>query len=168
MSPTPADPTPEPVNIFAAPLPPIAEPPIAEPHVAEPSVDARQASLETRHRSSSMMGAPGEAESPAEDPSDGAVTAEDLGRLSGAQSTTDLLAASAAWLTLSESKASFTRREVMTVFDQIPGEHNRSLEARIKGYGKLVRNGQLVLVDDGMFALSRDERDRYAAMLPET
>lgn len=84
---------------------------------------------------------------------------------SGADGVADLLAVSAAWLTLVGGRPRFSRREVMEVFDQIPGDHPKSLEARIKGYGKLVRGGALVLVDDGLFALSQEEQDRYRSLL---
>ncbi len=89
----------------------------------------------------------------------------DLAKLAGAATVPDLLTVSAAWLTLVDRKATFGRRDVMEVFDQIPGEHQRTLEARIKGYGKLVRNGVLMLVDDGRFALSQEERSRFRDLI---
>jgi len=92
-------------------------------------------------------------------------SAETLAARAGAGSVPELLAASAAWLTLVGQRGRFSRREVMEVFDSLPGDHPRSLEARIKGYGKLVRMGSLVLVDDGLFALSEEERARYRALL---
>lgn len=94
-----------------------------------------------------------------------AVTPAELARLDGAATVTDLLACAAAWLSIVKGQARFARRDVMAVFDEIPGEHPRSLEARIKGYGKLVRNGVLVLVDDGLFALSDEEQARYSRLL---
>ncbi len=94
-----------------------------------------------------------------------AIDAAELANRAEASSVPELLAASAAWLTLVDKRSTFGRREVMDVFDTIPGEHPRTLEARIKGYGKLVRSGALVLVDDGRFALSQEERDRYRAYL---
>lgn len=94
-----------------------------------------------------------------------AIDAAELANRSEASSVPELLSAAAAWLTLVDKRSTFGRREVMDVFDTIPGEHPRTLEARIKGYGKLVRSGALVLVDDGRFALSQEERDRYRAYL---
>jgi len=93
------------------------------------------------------------------------ITAAELAELDGASTVTDLLAIAAAWLSIVQGQDRFARRDVMAVFDEIPGDHPRSLEARIKGYGKLVRNGVIELVDDGYFALSDDQRERYTRLL---
>ena len=90
---------------------------------------------------------------------------QELSQRAGSESVSDLLAASAAWLTLAEGKTRFSRRDVMDVFEQIDGDHPRTLEARIKGYGRLVRSGMLVLVDDGVFAMAQTERDRFQTIL---
>ena len=89
----------------------------------------------------------------------------DLAERAGAQSVSDLLAVSAAWLTLVEDKPRFTRREVMEAFERLPGDHPRTLEARIKGFGNLVRSSTLILVGDGVFAMAETERDRFQAMI---
>ena len=81
--------------------------------------------------------------------------------VSSAETVPDLLAAAAAYLTLGEGRARFTRREVMDVFDALPGDQPRTLEARIKGFGRLVREGTLVLVEDGVFAMSHQARARF-------
>ncbi|MEO1492906.1 MAG: hypothetical protein AAFV19_12205 [Pseudomonadota bacterium] len=81
------------------------------------------------------------------------------------QTTADLLAASAAWLTLISDTPQFTRREVMQVFDTIPGDHPKTLEARIKGYGKLLRAGTVQLVDDGVFAMSPPAAEKYDTLI---
>ncbi|MEM9100243.1 MAG: hypothetical protein AAGC79_17145 [Pseudomonadota bacterium] len=95
----------------------------------------------------------------------GELSAEVLAVRAQAESTADILSASAAWLALVKNQPAFTRREVMTVFEQVRGAHDRSLEARIKGYGRLVRNGQLVLVEDGLFGLSEAERERFSGLI---
>lgn len=95
----------------------------------------------------------------------GGISPGDLAQSAGATTVPELLGAAAAWLSVIKGQNRFARRDVMAVFDEIPGDHARSLEARIKGYGKLVRNGVLVLVDDGMFALSEDERERFKDLL---
>ena len=170
-----------PINIFAAPpssQPPSSQPPSAEqapePAADQPAEGTRRDGLETRFRANAMMDAPGEtALSAVASAASGAAASgggeanspADIARVAGAESVPELLTAAAAYLTLVKEQNQFTRREVMTVFDQLPGEHSRSLEARIKGYGKLVRNGQLVLVGDGLFALSQAERDRIGATL---
>jgi hypothetical protein len=99
---------------------------------------------------------------------DRSVSPRELAELDGASNVPELLAAAAAWLSLVQGQTRFSRRDVMAVFDEIPGDHPRSLEARIKGYGKLVRNGVIILVDDGKFALSADERERYFQLLGAT
>ncbi|MEL6219278.1 MAG: hypothetical protein AAFR79_12570 [Pseudomonadota bacterium] len=95
----------------------------------------------------------------------GGPDAAELAVRAGATAVPDLLAAAAAWLTLVDKRPTFGRREVMEVFDQMPGDHPRTLEARIKGYGKLVRNGALQLVDDGHFSLSEEERERFRNLI---
>ena len=116
-----------------------------------------------RVQGSSLMGAPGENDQvQAEPPTvDTQISATDLAQRSGANQVSDLLASSAAWLTLVREKPRFTRREVMEIFDTLPGDHPKTLEARIKGFGKLVRSGTLILIDDGVFAMAQTERDRY-------
>ena len=49
----------------------------------------------------------------------------------------------------------------MEIFDTIPGDHPRTLEARIKGYGRLVRGGDIRLVEDGLFAMSEEALERF-------
>ena len=77
------------------------------------------------------------------------------------------LEASAAWLTLVKGKNRFSRREVMDVLETIPAEGGRALADRIKGFGKLVRSGSLVLVDDGVFAMAQPRRDHFQGMLDQ-
>ncbi|MEM6666876.1 MAG: hypothetical protein AAF638_10780, partial [Pseudomonadota bacterium] len=124
--------------------------------------------LLNRVHGSTLMGAPGEPSDA--DPEDDLPLAEglsaaDLAERSGASAVVDLLASSAAWLTLAQKKPRFTRREVMEVFDTLPGDHPRTLEARIKGFGKLVRSGTLILIDDGVFAMAQSAREKYQASL---
>jgi len=103
-----------------------------------------------------------DASEPAQEPS---LTAADLARRAEAESVPDLLASAAAWLTLIRGQDRFSRSDVMEVFEEMPGEHERSLEARIKGYGRLVRNGVLTLIDDGHFTLNDEERARFERLL---
>jgi hypothetical protein len=51
------------------------------------------------------------------------------------------------------------------VFETIPGDHPKTLEARIKGFGKAVRNGQLVAIGDGVFGLARTQLERFESVL---
>lgn len=100
------------------------------------------------------------------DPRAVSFSAADFAKIGGLDTVPDLLIAAAAWLTLARGRVQFSRREIMDVFDGLPGDHPKSLEARIKGYGKLVRSGSFVLVSEGRFMLSRSERDRFASLLP--
>jgi len=128
-------------------------------------------SLLQRVHGRSMMSAPGEGMPPRPEPEparvDGADTLlpADFVARSGADTVADKLSASAAWLTLVQGRSRFTRREVMTIFEDLPGDHPRTLEARIKGFGKLVRSGTLILIDDGVFAMAQAERERYQSLL---
>ncbi|MEM6547360.1 MAG: hypothetical protein AAF713_06400 [Pseudomonadota bacterium] len=147
-----------------------AEPDDAEPPAAEPAQPA------TVSRFEQLLNRYGGPDTPQddEDKDDGladaeeepTITAHQLATAAGATTVPDLLTSSAAWLTLVKGQSRFTRRDVMTVFEDIPGPHAKTLEARIKGYGKLVRGGQLVLVDDGLFALGPEERERYDSLYP--
>ena len=93
------------------------------------------------------------------------LNAAELAQLVGAMTLGDLLMASAAWLRTSQGKAEFSRQDVMEVFSTIPGDHVDSLEARIKGFGKLLRSGSLVPASDGMFTLGEAEIQRYKDIL---
>lgn len=101
----------------------------------------------------------------AEQGAEAGYTAAGLAERAGAQSAADLMVASAAWMVLIQGQTRFTRRDVLDVFETIPGEHDRTLEARIKGFGKAVRNGHLVMIEDGVFGLSRAELERFQALL---
>lgn len=88
-----------------------------------------------------------------------------IAEMAGAQSVADQLAAAAGWLTLVNGQPRFSRREVMTVLETIPTDQPRELADRIKGFGKLVRSGVLILVDDGVFAMAQTERDRIQLLM---
>lgn len=93
------------------------------------------------------------------------VSLDEVVKSAGAEQVPDLIAASAAWLDLARGQGSFTRKEVIAVFDGIPGEHPKSLEAKIKGFGRLVRNGQLVNAGTDRFRLSDEERTRFSRLI---
>ena len=71
----------------------------------------------------------------------------------------------AAWMVLIQGQTTFKRRDVVEVFETIPGEHSKTLEARIKGFGKAVRNGQMIMVEEGVYGLSRTELERFQLLL---
>ena len=101
--------------------------------------------------------------SPGEDAAE--MSAADLAGRADAKTVPELMIASAAWMVLTQGQTSFTRRDVLDVFDTIPGDHEKTPEARIKGFGKAVRNGQLVATGDGIFGLSRGELARFQNLL---
>lgn len=93
------------------------------------------------------------------------LTAVDVAKATRARAVPDYIGASAAWLALVRGHHTFTRREVLDVFDGIPGDHPKTLEAKIKGFGRLVRNGQIREAEDNRFSLSHAERDRYEDLI---
>ena len=92
-------------------------------------------------------------------------TAAGLAQRAGAESVPDLMVASAAWMVLIQGQTQFTRREVLGVFDTIPGDHEKTPEARIKGFGKAVRNGHLVAVSEGVYGISRADLEEFQRLL---
>ena len=55
----------------------------------------------------------------------------------------------------------------MEAFDTIQGDHPNTLEARIKGFGRLVRSGAIVLIGDGTFAMAETERDDFEELIAD-
>ena len=92
-------------------------------------------------------------------------TAAGLAQTAGAETVAELMVSAAAWMVLIQGQTTFKRREVVEVFETIPGEHSKTLEARIKGFGKAVRNGQMIMVEDGVYGLSRTELERFQSLL---
>jgi hypothetical protein len=102
---------------------------------------------------------------PAVEEAEEGYTAAGLAQTAGAETVADLMVSAAAWMVLIQGQTTFTRREVVAVFEAMPGEHSKTLEARVKGFGKAVRNSQLVMVEDGVFGLSRIELERFQRLL---
>ena len=92
-------------------------------------------------------------------------TAASLAEKAKADKVSELMVSAAAFMVLIRGQGRFTRRDVLDVFETIPGDHEKTLEAQIKGFGKAVRNGQLVMIEDGVFGLSRAELDRFQDLL---
>lgn len=93
------------------------------------------------------------------------VSLAEIVKTARAEQVPDLMSVSAAWLSLVKGHRTFTRKEVIAVFEEIEGPHSRSLEAKIKGFGRLLRNGQIQNAEDDRFTLSPRERERYAALI---
>jgi len=102
---------------------------------------------------------------PVVEEADEGYTAAGLAQTAGAETVADLIVSAAAWMVLIQGQTTFTRSDVIEVFKTMPGEHSKTLEARIKGFGRATRNGQLVTVEDGVFGLSRTELERFQALL---
>jgi hypothetical protein len=166
----PEDDDPEPLNLFATSR--LQSPDVDQPRAggnifaefatqgdagADPSGDDEAGRVQT------LFGDTGDQPEP-EEAGDG-YTVAGLAKAAGADSVSDMMVSAAAWLVMLQGVTSFTRRQVMDAFDQIPGEHEKSLEARIKGFGKATRNGQIVMIKDGVFGLSQDELDRFERLL---
>ena len=92
-------------------------------------------------------------------------TAAGLAKTAEARTVSELMVASAAWMVLIQGQTTFSRKEVVEVFSTIPGDHGKTLEAKIKGFGKAVRNSQLVMIEDGVFGISRTELERFQMLL---
>ncbi|MFK7943723.1 MAG: hypothetical protein AB8B85_12535 [Paracoccaceae bacterium] len=177
-APPAADPEPEPPSErqpeeIAARAEPTVEP--EEPATSDKPSRFQQ--LLSRVHGATTMSAPGETEAtqpPEQAPAAGPLTSDnettqiaaaELAQMAQADTVADELAVSAAWLTLVKGQARFTRREVMSVLETIPADQPRELADRIKGFGKLVRSGSLVLIDDGIFAMAQGDRERFRGLL---
>ena len=83
----------------------------------------------------------------------------------GAQSLQDLLEASAAFVSIVDGKAKFSRRDVMLVLNDIGLDKEYTPEARLKSFRKLLTSGAIVRAEDGMFAISHATRFGYETQL---
>ena len=92
-------------------------------------------------------------------------TAAGLAKTAEAKTVAELMVSAAAWMVLIQGQTTFTRKDVVEVFSTIPGKHSKTLEAKIKGFGKAVRNSQLVMIEDGVFGISRIELERFQLLL---
>ena len=92
-------------------------------------------------------------------------TAIGLAQVAGAESVPELIVSAAAWMVLIKGQTTFSRSDVINVFQAMPGDHEKTLEARVKGFGKAVRNGQLIMIEDGVFGLSLAELERFQRLL---
>lgn len=93
------------------------------------------------------------------------MTPADVATAAGAEDANDAILSAAAFLTVIRRQARFTRRDIMKVVEDIPGEFPRTLETQIKGIGKLVRNGSLKRVDDDHYGLSRELIEKFEEVL---
>ena len=79
----------------------------------------------------------------------------------GAASVTDLIEASAAYVTLVSGRPSFSRREVLGMLDELAEDQPLTQETRIKSFGTLLRGGRFKRSDNGEFAMTDDALSQY-------
>lgn len=72
----------------------------------------------------------------------------------GAASVTDLIEASAAYVTLVDGRPNFSRREVLGLLDELTDDQPLTQETRIKSFGTLLRGGRFKRAENGEFALA--------------
>lgn len=90
---------------------------------------------------------------------------EDFVQRSGAASVPERMAAAAAWLSLADGREKFTRRDVIDTYASLPDSEPLTPEGQIKGYGRLVRSGDVEELFDGSFRLSQATRQRFLSYL---
>ncbi|MEM1266524.1 MAG: hypothetical protein AAGI50_10970 [Pseudomonadota bacterium] len=98
---------------------------------------------------------------------DGRLTPVGFAKRMGTNTLLELMEASAAYTVLIDGRATFSRGAIMTMVDQIGRGGAFSAEARIKSFGKLMRSGRFVRLDDGQFVLSDAARAEYAIRLAD-
>lgn len=91
----------------------------------------------------------------------GEVTPEQLAKTVDAETANELILCAAAWIRVVKGQQRFTRKEVFETFEKIPGDVPRSKEAQIRGFGKLVRNGDLKRIDDEYYALNPELAEHF-------
>ncbi|MEM7746103.1 MAG: hypothetical protein AAF409_20605 [Pseudomonadota bacterium] len=142
-----------------------------DPETPPPTTGSLQSALEPAHDPAETA-APGDTDPPpASDlpntPMLDAPSASELAKRAGDSTIAGQLAASAAWLTLVKGQESFARRDVMEVLETIPSTDPRELADRIRGFGRLVRAGRLVLVSDGFFAMTQPDREDFQRLIDQ-
>jgi pilus assembly protein FimV len=81
----------------------------------------------------------------------------------GALALPDLLEAAAAYTSYVEGKPRFSRAQVMSKIAKVDRQASFSKEAGLRSFGKLLREGKILRVQDGQFAISRSSRFAKAA-----
>ncbi len=89
------------------------------------------------------------------------ITLDNFARKVGAASLPELLEASAAYVTIVSGQPRFSRASILNMVDELSDERSYTQEARIKSFGKLLRNGSILRVEDGKFAISHSAKFNY-------
>jgi hypothetical protein len=75
----------------------------------------------------------------------------------------DLLEASAAYASIVDGMPRFSRAQVMSKIAKITPGDAFSKEVGLRAFGKLLREGKILRVQDGQFAISKSSRFSVAA-----
>ena len=81
----------------------------------------------------------------------------------GAFELQDLLEAAAAYTSIIEGKSRFSRAQVMSKIAKLDSNEVFSKEAGLRSFGRLLREGKILRVQDGQFAISKASRFSIAA-----
>jgi len=143
----------------------IDEQPAQEVEVAENPSEPTQDSLQT-DGNLALKPAFHQAETPSDDdiqgiPADAfadATSFADFAERIGAFELTDLLEAAAAYTSIIEEKPRFSRAQVMSKIAKLNHGDSYSKEAGLRAFGKLLREGKILRVQDGQFGISNASR----------
>jgi len=103
-------------------------------------------------------------------PADAFSDATDFGDFAeriGAFELTDLLEASAAYTSIVEGKSRFSRAQVMSKLAKLNTGDAYTKEAGLRSFGKLLREGKILRVQDGQFGISKASRFSIASRYHE-
>ncbi|NNU80250.1 hypothetical protein HMH01_07335 [Halovulum dunhuangense] len=87
---------------------------------------------------------------------DDPTTIRGFARAAGAASLPEMMTAATGYLALVGGQPLVTRGQIMAAVQEIVGETPLSAEAKVKAFGKLMRSGDLVRLDDGQFMLTEE------------
>jgi len=92
-----------------------------------------------------------------------ATTFADFAERIGAVDMVELLEAAAAYTSIVEGQPKFSRAQAMSKIAKIAPDDMFSKEAGLRAFGKLLREGKILRVQDGQFAISKASRFSVAA-----
>jgi hypothetical protein len=122
----------------------------------------KRAPMETAALEAAHAAASGEAEDAFEGiPADAfteSTNFADFAERVGASEMHDLLEAAAAYTSIVEAKPRFSRAQVMSKLARLESAEGFSKEAGLRAFGKLLREGKILRVQDGQFAISKSSR----------
>ncbi len=165
--PEPAKPAAIPEAAKPAPVAEPAKPAMPEPAAAETGSEEKRAGLRIiRNEPDRPAAPPAPLHLEQEDfVDDGELNLRNFAYRTNAATLTDLVEVAAAYTTLVEGQPSFSRRTVLSMIDEVAADKGYSAEVRIKSFGKLLRAGRILRVDDGQFALSREAINSFEEKL---